>query len=133
MSIQISTTVRQISATSSEASVRNHTCRVDRPESKGGSNQGPMGGELMLMGIGGCFMSNLLAGVASRNFAVNDLTVEVCATLETAPPRFSDIRLNVQTTCFDRSQLHELIAEAEANCIAINTAKGVAAVSVELS
>jgi putative redox protein len=61
MGVQIKASVRQVSASASQASARGHTSWVDRPEAKGGTNRGPMGGELMLMGIGGCFMSNLLA------------------------------------------------------------------------
>ena len=40
---------------------------MDRPEAKGGQNKGPMGGEAMLMGLGGCFMSNPLAAAVARN------------------------------------------------------------------
>ena len=36
---------------------------MDRPGPKGGQDKGPMGGEALLMGLGGCFMSNLLAAV----------------------------------------------------------------------
>ena len=133
MGIQIKATVRQIGSTTSEATARNHTCFVDRPEPKGGANRGPMGGELMLMGIGGCFMSNLLAAVTSRGLEISDLSINVSAMLEDAPPRFSNIVLALNSAYPDKEVLKELVAIAEANCIAVNTVKGSAEISVELA
>ena len=51
--------VVQISESAAEGTARNHKAFIDRPEAKGGSDKGPMGGEFFLMGLGGCFMSNL--------------------------------------------------------------------------
>lgn len=133
MGIQVSATVKQIGKTTSEATARNHTCFIDRPEAKGGANRGPMGGELMLMGIGGCFMSTLLGAAIERGLDVSDVSVDVSATLETALPRFTDIVLRVNGGNADPAVLRELIAKAEAGCIAINTAKGATAVSVVLA
>jgi hypothetical protein len=53
--------VEQISGSASRGNARGHELVMDRPEAKGGTNQGMMGGEAMLNGLGGCFMSNLLA------------------------------------------------------------------------
>ena len=52
--------VEQVSSTASSGNVRGHELTMDRPEPKGGSNAGMMGGEALLNGLGGCFMSNLL-------------------------------------------------------------------------
>ena len=37
--------LRQVSASTSEASLRSHQLLIDRPQEKGGTDQGPMGGE----------------------------------------------------------------------------------------
>jgi len=133
MSLEVTTTVRQISASASEGSARQHRCTIDRPAAKGGSDLGPMGGELLLIGIGGCFMSNLLAAVGSAGLAIDDLSVNVAATLESAPPRFTEIRLTVHSASPQRDRLAPLIAQAEAACIAINTAKANSQVAVALA
>jgi len=130
MGVQVGATVRQIGKTTSEATAREHTSLIDRPETKGGANRGPMGGELMLMGIGGCFMSNLLAAAGERGLDVSGLSVDVSATLESAPPRFTDIVLRVNGGNADPAALREMIARAEAGCIAINTAKSATGVTV---
>lgn len=130
MGVQVSATVRQIGKTTSEAKARDHACLIDRPEAKGGANRGPMGGELMLMGIGGCFMSTLLGAAIERGLDVSGVSVEVGATLETSPPRFTDIVLKVNGGDADPATLREMIAKAEAGCIAINTARGATEVTV---
>src|SRR5260370_19686417 len=63
---QMKIQLRQISATTSEAILRTHQVLVDRPHDKGGADKGPMGGELFLASIGGCFMSKLLAAIRVR-------------------------------------------------------------------
>ena len=57
----IHATVTQLDHSASLADVRGHRLTIDRPQAKGGQDKGPMGGEALLMGLGGCFMSNLLA------------------------------------------------------------------------
>ena len=56
---------RQVSLSTSEASLSAQVL-IDRPQEKGGADRGPMGGELFLASIGGCFMSNLLAATSAR-------------------------------------------------------------------
>ena len=62
----IHVTVDQLDHSSSKGQARDHTLTMDRPEPKGGQDKGPMGGEALLMGLGGCFMSNLLAAAKAR-------------------------------------------------------------------
>ena len=88
MSTQVQIEVRQVSATTSEAVARQHKVLSDRPEAKGGQDQGPMGGELLLMGLGGCFMSNLLAAAAARKAKIENVKVSISDRLEAAPRRF---------------------------------------------
>ena len=66
MSNTIDVNVVQIGLSASEGTSRGHTVVMDRPEAKGGENRGAMGGEHLLMALGGCFMSNLLAAVQAR-------------------------------------------------------------------
>ena len=69
--------LRQISASTSEATIGRHQVFIDRPVAKGGSDAGPMGGELFLAAVGGCFMSNLLAAIRAREADISDVRVEV--------------------------------------------------------
>ena len=55
--------VRQVSASTSEATLQTHHVLIDRPVEKGGTDRGPMGGDLFLASVGGCFTSNLLAAI----------------------------------------------------------------------
>jgi putative redox protein len=133
MSMQVKATVKQVSPTTSEASARMHQSLVDRPEAKGGTNRGPMGGELLLMGLGGCFMSSLLAEVRARQLAIADLAVEVTAELDGTPSRFTQVSLLVTSSHPDRAVLQEIVAIAGQGCIAINTLQSAATLSVSLS
>jgi putative redox protein len=72
---------RQVSESTSEASMRDHLVLVDRPQEKGGADRGPMGGELFLASIGGCFMSNLLAAIRARKADVSEVRTQVTGTI----------------------------------------------------
>jgi len=123
MAMLVKANVKQISASASEGSARDHTACCDRPEAKGGSNQGPMGGELFLMGLGGCFMSNLLAAAQARQADSSDLILELDATLEEAPPHFSAVTLTITGNYPDKDSLQKLVTIAERGCIVANTIK----------
>ena len=58
---------------------------IDRPAAKGGGDAGPMGGELFLAAVGGCFMSNLLAAIRGREADISDVRVEVVGILADSP------------------------------------------------
>lgn len=116
--------IRQISPTSSQATIRGHKVAIDRPADKGGSDDGPMGGELFLASIGGCFMSNLLAAVRARNAEVSGIQTEVIATLAEAPMRFTRIELCVTGDYKDAEVFQHLVEIAERGCIMVNTLKG---------
>lgn len=116
--------IRQTSPTSSQATIRGHKVAIDRPPDKGGSDDGPMGGELLLASIGGCFMSNLLAAVRARNAEVSGIQTEVIATLAEAPTRFARIELCVTGDYKDAEAFQHLVEIAERGCIMVNTLKG---------
>jgi putative redox protein len=123
MSTTVAIDVRQIAATTSEAVARQHKVRSDRPAAKGGEDKGPMGGELLLMGLGGCFMSNLLAAVKAREADVQNIRIAVAGTLSEAPPRFAAIHMEISAQYTDRAEMEKLVTIAERGCIVANTLK----------
>lgn len=116
--------IRQTAASASEATIRGHQVSIDRPLDKGGTDAGPMGGELFLAAIGGCFMSNLLAAIHARKAGVSGVQTEVIATHADAPPRFTAVELCVSAECADRELFEKLVEIAERGCIMVNTLKG---------
>ena len=116
--------VNQNGPATSEASVRGHRVVVDRPTAKGGDDKGPMGGELILAGLGGCFMSNLLAAIRARDADVTNAKTKVTATIADNPARFSAVELSVSADCEDPALLEKLVTIAERGCIAANTLRG---------
>ena len=117
MTIQI----RQISGSTSEATIRGHAVAIDRPAEKGGTDVGPMGGELFLAAIGGCFMSNFLAAIKARQAQVSNVQTEVTGTIEDSPARFSQIELSVSADCAEGDLLDKLVQIADHGCIMMNT------------
>jgi putative redox protein len=116
--------LRQISASTSEATIGRHQVLIDRPAVKGGSDAGPMGGELFLAAVGGCFMSNLLAAIRARAADFSDVRVEVVGDLAESPARFAGIELRVSAESADRELLERLVKIADRGCIMMNTLRG---------
>ncbi len=124
MANEIKIAIHQTSASTSEAAIRQHKVAIDRPAAKGGGDQGPMGGELFLAAIGGCFMSNLLAAIKGRQAEVSDAQTEVIGTLAESPARFTSVELNVTAKYSDREQFEKLVEIADRGCIMMNTLRG---------
>src|SRR3954468_16814834 len=124
MANQIKIAIRQIASSTSEAAIRQHKVAIDRPAAKGGDDQGPMGGELFLAAIGGCFMSNLLAAIKGREAGVSDAQAEVIGTLAESPARFTGGEVNVTAKYSDREQFEKLVEIADRGCIMMNTLRG---------
>ena len=133
MSAQVKIEVRQFTATASEAVARQHKVLIDRPEAKGGEDKGPKVGEMLLMGLGGCFMSNLLAAVKAREADVQNLQLVVTGTLSEAPMRFSEIRMAIRGKYADRDAMEKLVTIAERGCIVANTLKNAVALTIALA
>lgn len=125
----INLVVVQTGDTSSEANARGHKLVMDRPEAKGGENKGMMGGEALLGGLGGCFMSNLLAAAAARNIKLSAAKVDIAAELADTPSRFTAITLTVTAQYPAGTDFQKLVTIAERSCISANTLKK----AVELS
>ena len=125
--------IDQTGPATSRAVVRGHQVSVDRPMEKGGDDQGPMGGELILVGLGGCFTSNLLAAIRARQAPVSRVSTTVTATLAESPSRFAAIDLAVSADCSDGALLQKLVSIAERACIAANTLRGGVRLSVRVT
>jgi putative redox protein len=124
MANEIKIAIRQTSACTSEAAIRQHKLSVDRPVAKGGDDQGPMGGELFLAAIGGCFMSNLLAAIRGRQADISGVQTEVTGALAESPARFTAVEINVTAKYSDREQFEKLVDIADRGCIMMNTLRG---------
>jgi putative redox protein len=130
---EIKVQLRQVSASTSEAAIRRHRVPIDRPEAKGGADAGPMGGELFLGAIGGCFMSNLLAAIKARDAEVSDVQIEVTGIVADTPARFSAVELLVTAEGANQDLLERLITIADRGCIMMNTLRGKLDVTVRAS
>lgn len=119
---EMSITVDRRGNTASEAHIRGHSVVMDRPEEKGGENQGPMGGENLLAALGGCFMSNLVAAAAAREVDLGDVELAITGTLEGNPPVYVDIDMTVKGGA-GAEGLDKLVTIAERGCITANTLK----------
>lgn len=124
MANEIRIPLQQIGVSTSEARIRQHKILIDRPAAKGGEDQGPMGGELFLASIGGCFMSNLLAAIKAREANVAEVQTEVIGTLADGPARFTAVELLVTAKFSDRELFEKLVEIAERGCIMTNTLRG---------
>src|SRR6202161_2792182 len=124
MASEMKIELRQISASTSEATRAGHQGPIDRPVAKGGSDAGPMGGELFLAAVGGCFMSNLLAAIKAREADIGDVRVEVVGALADSPARFAGCELRVTADRADRELLERLVEIADRGCIMMNTLQG---------
>lgn len=125
--------VEQISTSASRGESRGHQVNMDRPEAKGGTNEGMMGGELVLNGLGGCFMSNLLAAAKARDIEITDAKAEIEGDLADGPARFTAIRMKVSANCQPSDELSKLVTIAERGCIAANTLKAAVDLQVTVS
>jgi putative redox protein len=126
---QIQAVVEQIGSSTSKGTARTHTVVIDRPAAKGGDDRGPMGGEYLLIALGGCFMSNLLAAARARDAEIADAKATVTGTIEGTPERFTAFTLSIAATC-DPETLRKLVTIAERACIVSNTLKQVGALSI---
>lgn len=133
MASNISVQVNQVGPTTSEGQVRGHRVLIDRPVAKEGEDRGAMGGELLLMSLGGCFMSNLLAAIRARSAEVSNLRITVTGTLESAPPRFSAIAMHIAADYSDRALMEKLVTISERGCIVANTLKNALDLSIEIA
>src|SRR5687767_9057909 len=128
----VSVEIEQIGLSTGSATVRSHTVLVDRPVEKGGSDRGPLGGEYLLISLGGCFLSTLLAAVRTREADVSNVRISVTGTIGGVPERFESMALRVFARYSDDDLMRKLIALAERGCLVTNTLKDAVVISVDL-
>lgn len=117
--------VTQVGPSTSEGVVRDHhRVLVDRPEAKGGADRGAMGGELLLVALGGCFMSTLLAAIRAREAEIDNVRITVDGTLEGNPSHFTRAHMTVAADFEDEALMEKLVTISERSCIVANTLKG---------
>jgi putative redox protein len=121
MMATIEVSLQQMSSTATQATIRTHTVTIDRPIAKGGSDQGAMGGELLLASLGGCFMSNLLEIIRTREANIHNIHLKIHGTLDSSPSRFSAIALHLTADYGDADEIEKFVTMAERGCIVANT------------
>jgi putative redox protein len=128
----ISVDIEQVAASTGSATARNHTVYVDRPVEKGGSDRGPLGGEYLLISLGGCFLSTLLAAIKTRDADVSNVRVAVIGTIGGVPERFESIALRVSAKYADEGLMRKLVVLAERGCLVTNTLKNAVTIQVDI-
>ena len=123
-------TIEHVNATTSKATVRTHTALVDRSVAKGGFDLGPAGGEYLLVSLGGCFTSHLLAAIRAREAAITNVRVAVTGTLAGTPERFTAFSMGVSADCQDAELARKLITIAGRACQVVNTLRHVARIGI---
>jgi putative redox protein len=81
-----------------------------------------MGGEYMLLGVGGCFASNLYAAAIARELPLEDLVVQVSGEVAETPSRFSAITMTVSSS-LENDEFEKLVTIADRSCISVNTVR----------
>jgi len=128
----ITVEVVQVGPSTSKATARTHTLLVDRPVEKGGEDRGPLGGELLLLSLGGCFASTLLAAIRTREADVSDVRISVDGSIGGVPERFESMTLRVSAKYRDEDLMRKLLAVAERGCLVTNTLRHAVLISVDL-
>jgi putative redox protein len=123
--------LEQIGPATTSARARTHTVLVDRPVAKGGDDRGALGGEYLLVALGGCFLSNLLAAIRAREAQVSDVRIAVSGTIDGGPDHFAGFTMSVSATHGDADSVRKLIAIAARACAVTNTLRKAAPVTID--
>ena len=123
-------TVDHVVHTTSKVTVRAHHMLVDRGVAKGGFDLGPAGGEYMLVALGGCFTSHLLAAIRAREADVTGVKVEVTGTLDGTPEHFTTFTLDVFAQSPDADLARKLVTIAGRACQVVNTLRNTSDVTI---
>jgi putative redox protein len=91
-----------------------------------------MGGEIFLLGLGGCFMSNLLAAIKAREAKISDVQIAITGVQDGTPTRFTKISMRVSAQAGDQAELEKMIVIAERSCIVANTVKNSVQLIIEV-
>ena len=130
MSTTFKATIEHVNHTTSRATVRTHTVLVDRGIAKGGLDLGPAGGEYLLVSLGGCFTSHLVAAIRAREAAMSNVRVAVTGTMDGTPERFTAFTMDVSAECQDPAIVRKLITIAARSCQVTKTLGLVASIAI---
>lgn len=130
MSTTVKATLEHVDQITSKATVRTHQVLVDRGTAKGGLDRGPAGGEYLLVALGGCFTSHLLAAIRAREAPMTNVRVAVTGTMDGTPERFTAFTLEVSAECADEDMARKLVAIAGRGCQVVNTLRPVATIAI---
>ena len=130
MSQSLEVRIEQVGSSTLKGIARTHSVLIDRPVARGGEDRGPLGGEYLLLALGGCFMSNLLAAIRARDAAISDVRVAVHGTIAAEPDRFTALALTIAATYQDAELMRKLVAIAERSCIVTNTLRNGVSIAV---
>jgi putative redox protein len=130
MSATLQVLVEQVGPSTSKVTARSHSVFVDRPAAKGGADRGPLGGEYLLIALGGCFTSHLLAAIRAREADIQDVKVKVSGTLDGSPESFTALTLDISAAAKDEDLLRKLVTIAERSCQVTNTLRASVPISL---
>jgi putative redox protein len=133
MARTITVEVDQVGPSTSKGTARSHNVVIDRPAEKGGEDRGPLGGELLLLSLGGCFMSTLLAAIKTREADVSGVKVSVAGNIGGVPERFESLHLRVSAKYSDADLMRKLLMMAERGCLVTNTLRDAVLITLELA
>jgi len=128
----ITVEVDQVGPSTSKGTARSHSVVIDRPADKGGEDRGPLGGELLLLSLGGCFMSTLLAAIKTREADVSGVKLSVAGTIGGVPERFESLHMRVSAKHNDADLMRKLMMMAERGCLVTNTLRDAVIITLEL-
>jgi len=82
-----------------------------------------MGGELLLLALGGCYVSTFLAALRAEDpqADASDVRFQVDGTLVSAPTRFSEITVQVSAPTALQDLISKPLLKAERGCIVHNS------------
>jgi len=84
----------------------------------------------MLVSLGGCFTSHLMAASRAREAVLTNVRVIVMGTLDGTPVRFTAFTMDVAAECADADLARKLITVAGRACQVVNTLRQVASIAI---
>ncbi|MGX1274683.1 OsmC family protein [Streptomyces phaeoluteigriseus] len=120
---EIGVSLRPVGGSVVVGQARDHTVTIDRPKEKEGTDTGPMGGELLLLALGGCYVSTFLAALRAEapEADASDISFQVDGTLVSAPTRFSEITVRVSAPAVLQDLVLKPLLKAERGCVVHNS------------
>lgn len=120
---EIGVSLRPVGGSVVVGQARDHTVTIDWPKEKEGTDAGPMGGELLLLALGGCYASTFLAALRAEDpeADASDIRFQVDGTLVSAPTRFSEITVRVSAPASLQDLISKPLLKAERGCIVHNS------------